>query len=120
MPALVVSNARLRWMTYQVATQVAGHFHGAWVPAFRVTRHRLEADSLQLARNALVQPARWQRLLVHRLEQHHAGIALERQPTGEQLVEDDAETIDIAAVVHPMCLAARLFGAHVGDRADYL
>ena len=47
-------------------------------------------------------------------------IAAERQLAGQQLVEDHAQAVDVAAAVDPVALAAGLLGAHVGRRAEHL
>ncbi len=50
-------------------------------------------------------------------QQHvHRRLAGERQPAGQQFVEDDADAVEVAAAVH--VLAAGLLGAHVAGRAD--
>ena len=50
-------------------------------------------------------------------QQHvHRRFAGERQLAGQQFVEDDADAVEVAAVVH--LVAAGLFRAHVARRAD--
>ena len=51
---------------------------------------------------------------VHRVD---AGVAAERRPAGEHLVQQDAEAEDVAAVID--LAAARLLGRHVGDGAEH-
>ena len=50
---------------------------------------------------------------LHTGEDLHVGACGDGSFTCEELVEDDAERVDVAAVVEP--LAACLFGAHVGE-----
>ena len=47
-------------------------------------------------------------------------VAAERPLAGQQLVEDDAEAVDVAAAIDPARLAPRLLGRHVGRRAQDL
>ena len=68
----------------------------------------------------VVEPARRPRLVLQHLQQQHPPVAAERQLAGQQLVEDDAEAVDVAAGVDPVRLAAGLLGAHVGRRAQHL
>ena len=51
-----------------------------------------------------------------RQQQLHRRFFVEGQPARQHFVEDDADTVQIAAAVHR--LAAGLFGAHVARRAD--
>jgi hypothetical protein len=46
--------------------------------------------------------------------------AIERGGTGQELVKQDAERVDIAASVDIQAAHFGLFGAHVGRRANHL
>ena len=61
--------------------------------------HRLQADRLQVARDAVVEAARRPRLVVQHLVQQHPRGAAERQLAGQQLVEDHAQAVDVAAAI---------------------
>ena len=102
------------------AAQVVGQLAGGRVAAGRRLGHRLQADRLQVARDLVVEPARRPRLVLQHLQQEHAAVAAERPLAGEQLVEDDAEAVDVAAGVDRVRLAAGLLGRHVGRRAEHL
>jgi hypothetical protein len=54
-------------------------------------------------------------VLVHHRDADHR-VRHERRPPGQQLEEDDAERVDVAARVDPA--AVELLGRHVGRRAD--
>src|SRR5206468_8336842 len=59
----------------------------------RLLRHRLQANRLQIARDAVVQRTRRARFIVQHLVQEHAGVAAEGEFAGQQLVEDDTEAV---------------------------
>jgi hypothetical protein len=52
------------------------------------------------------------------VQQRHQVVALERPPPGEQLVEDDAERVDVAGRADEGAVAAGLLGGHVRRGAD--
>jgi hypothetical protein len=81
-------------------------------------RERLDANSLQFPRNAVVALTRRARFLNRDLlQQLGRRITRKRTTTHEQLIEHDAEAENIAATVDPMSLAARLLGTHILGRA---
>ena len=62
----------------------------------RVARHRLEDDRLQVARDPRVELPRTGRVLVQDLVHQHGPIGVrERRPAADQLVERDAQPVDI-------------------------
>src|SRR5205807_9933996 len=74
-------------------------------------------DSSELAGNVLrdVRRERW-RVFQDRREEQSSRVALERPLSGRELVEDDAQREDVAAVIDR--LALHLFGRHIAQRAD--
>ena len=85
----------------QEAPQVVGQLpRGGIAPGGRLG-HRLQADRLQVARDLVVELPRRPRLVLEDLEDQHPAVAPERPLAGQQLVEDDAEAVDIAAGVDP-------------------
>ena len=104
----------------QVSPQVGGQLAGRGVPPGRLLGQGLQADGLQVARNAIVDPARRPGVLVQELmDDHHPGAA-KRQLAAQELVEHDAQAVDVAAAVDVMRPAGGLLGAHVRRRADDL
>ena len=79
---------------------------------------RLEADHLQVAGDGHVDRPRpgW-RLVEDPRDQDRVGTT-ERRPSAEHLVEDDTQTVDVAAAIDFTHPPGRLFGAHVGGRAE--
>jgi hypothetical protein len=98
--------------------QVVGQVLRRGVPVRGALRQGLEADALQLPRQGVVDLPRRPRLGGgDQLQQFVPGVGPERRPPGEQLVEDDAEAVDVGTAVHAVALAAGLLRAHVGWRA---
>ena len=95
----------------EIAPQVVGELPRGGVAAGGGLGHRLEADRLQVARDLVVEVARRPGLVLEHLEEEHPPVAAERALAGQQLVEDDAEAVDVAAGVDPPRLAPRLLGA---------
>ena len=84
-------------------------------------RHRLQANAFQFLRQLFViLPQRTRLVARHLLQQFGLRITPERLATGQQLVEHDAQTEDVAAAIDPMSLATGLFGTHVGRRPGVL
>ena len=82
--------------------------------------HRLQADRLEIARDAIVEHAQGTRFAALDLLDQHGLVAAERPIAGQELVEHDAQTVDVAASVDAVALAAGLLGAHVGRRSQQL
>ena len=82
------------------ARQLALHLLGALVSVLRILGERTEHDHVQVGRDFrpdLRGRLRNLRQVLHRdLER---GVARERQPSGEQLVEDDPDRVDVRALV---------------------
>ena len=104
----------------QESSQVGGQLAGRGVSAGRLLGEGLQADGLQIARDAIVDAARRPGVLVQELvDDHHPGPA-ERQLAAQELVEHDPQAVDVAAAVDMMGLAGGLLGTHVRRRADDL
>src|SRR3712207_8141939 len=56
----------------------------------------------------------------HDLLQHREQRPLERQAVGEQLVQDDAQAVDVAGRADGVRVAARLLGGHVDRKSTRL
>ena len=104
----------------QKPPQVVGQLPRRGVAPARLLGHRLQADRLQVAGDVVVEAPRAARLVVQHLVQQHPRRAAERQLAGQQLVEDHAQAVDVAAAVDAVRLAPGLLGAHVGRRAQHL
>ena len=107
-------------LTGQETAQIRRQVRRRLVALARLLGHRLEADHLQRSGNAIVEAARGAGIFVQYLMQQHAHIAAEGQFAGEQFVQDDAKTVDIAAAIDAVSLAPRLFRRHVRRRAQHL
>ena len=62
-------------------------------------------------------------LMIRRISSYAAAgepLAVERRRAGEQLVQEHAEAVDVAAVSTSSGVDLRLLGAHVQRRADHL
>src|SRR5262245_55995780 len=78
---------------------------------------RLEANAVQLLRNGVVHlPGGTSLDKDDLVEQLSLRVRLEGPSSRQQLVEDHAQTEDVAAAIDPMTFASRLFGTHVGRR----
>ena len=93
--------------------QVGGQIARRGVTPPRLLCQRLQADRLQIARNAIVELAQALRLVVENLVQQHPEVAAEGELAGEQFVEDDTEAVHVAAAVDLARLTGRLLRAHV-------
>jgi hypothetical protein len=99
--------------------EISGELAAVGVALRRIARHRLRHDRGEIARDVGRAGAqrRWRTVgdpVKHRLGR----AAIVRRRSAEELVENRAERVDIGAAIHS--LAARLFGRHVGGRADDL
>jgi len=104
----------------QIALDVFAQRGGAGVAALRLLFERLERDRIQVSAKRAIDLAGAARGLLtnrfHRLVQRTARDAM-RQLAGEQLVEDHAQRVYIAACVDLGRFTAGLLGAHVRERA---
>src|SRR5207237_926477 len=75
----------------QVVPQVVGEVGGGGVAVAQKTRQRLEADALQLSRDARIELSRRLRLAVGDAVDELGALALEGALAGEQFVEHGAE-----------------------------
>ena len=140
--------ARLHRPVGQVPHHVGGEVVGRLVPPPSVLLQRLHHDPVELAPHGAVEPPRvgpppgrdgrerlpqgaepragLRRLLLaddppHLVERRLAErLAVERRAAGQQLVEQDAQGVDVAAGVHVGRREVGLLGAHVQRRADEL
>ena len=96
------------WITVcscQEVPQVFGHFMGRGVTLRSSLGHRLQANSFQFLRQLFVILPQGTRLVTrHLLQQFSLRITPERLATGQQLVEHDAQTENVAAAIDPMSL----------------
>ena len=99
------------------AVQVAQQVAGALVAGRRVALHRPGDDGRQPHGDVGPRLADRRRILVHALHHHRERVVgAEGERAGEDLVQDDAQRVDVAAVVGGF--AAGLLGGHVIDGAD--
>ncbi len=102
----------------QKALQVLGQQRGRVVAMARLLLDRLDADDLQIGRQSGPQTRGPLRLGLEDLAVDlHRGAAMERQPTGQHLIEHDAQRIDVAASVDLIQLSTHLLRGHVERRA---
>jgi hypothetical protein len=96
------------------ALQILGEVPRRGVPILLVFRERLEAGSLQVQRNIAHELTRGLRLIVAHLPQqlHEVGRP-EREAASQQLIQHNAQTVDVRAAVDAMRHTPGLFGRHV-------
>ena len=111
--------SRPDWLTRQVAVKVLGQCLGGGVAFVRLFREAFQADRHQVARNPGLQAGRGDRLLLGDLSDglHHRG-AFERRPSGQHLVEDRAQGVDVGGRTDLVNSPPRLLGGHVTGRAQ--
>src|SRR5581483_11104960 len=95
------------WLMALIAAKIISQLAAACKASARLLGHGLQADRLQVARDAIIETAWWSRFIMQDLVQEHAGCPAERQLAGEHLIEDDTKTINIALAVDFVTLAAR-------------
>jgi hypothetical protein len=100
----------------QVGRQVA---RGLVTPV-RLFRQALERDRFQVFGDVPVQFAGTGRLVVQDLQREHPLRAAERQFARQELEENHAQAVNVAAGVDAMSFAAGLLGRHVRRRAEDL
>ncbi|MFT3766140.1 MAG: hypothetical protein QM820_11595 [Minicystis sp.] len=94
----------------------AGHVAGRLKAIVRARRQRAQGDGLQLGRQVgRERGRRLERPLLHGLEERLVVELPERRAQREQLVEHDAERVDVAPAID--LLPPRLLGRHVPDLA---
>jgi hypothetical protein len=107
----------------QVPPDIAGQFRCRRVAALFVLLQRLPGDDLDVAAIAAVNRAERLRIVfpddAHDFRKR-AALRFIRKFAGQQLVQDHAERVDVAANIHGERVAQRLFGAHVVEGADKL
>ena len=100
-----------------MGSEILGESLGRLVAVDGPLGHRLEADSLQVVGDGVVDPAGWASLEPHDLfQQRLPGVAVERTLAGQEFVKDDAEAEDVGSAVDEVTFASGLFRAHVGGR----
>src|SRR5690606_1415838 len=104
----------------KVATEIAGEEVRARVAPVRLLRHRSQTDRLEVAGDVIAQCAGRAGLLMDDLIEHPAPRSVEGAFAGEELVEDDAERVDVGARIDRLDIAARLLGRHVRGRSEDL
>src|SRR5262245_35812808 len=106
------------WLILKKSPQVVGEVLGGLIAVVRILLNRLEYDGFELGRNGLVELARWAGIVEGDLaEDFGAVLAGKDGLEGEQLVERDAEGVDVAAVVDGDAFGQSLLGTHVAERA---
>ena len=92
---------------------------GRGVAAGGVLRHRLEDDRFQVGGNRRIDAPRGAGLDDSDLPQQLAAVGrIERRLQRQQLVQRDAERINVRAMVEHDARAERLLRAHVAERAQ--
>ena len=106
-------------LAVEEAAQVVGQLRGAGVAPGGLLFQALQADRLQVVRDARLELARRHRLLLDDLADGVDRVAgLERRPAGEQLVEDRAQRVDVGGRADVAGLARGLFRGHVAGGAE--
>ena len=92
---------------------------GGGIAVLRVQCHGLHDDLLQPARNIGIQGRGHGRAAVDMLNGYgHRGFPVIGRPSGHHFVHHHAQTVQVAAVIHPSALG--LFGGYVVHRAKRL
>ncbi len=103
-----------------ISPQVLRQCGGVGIPPRRLLLEALQADRLDVARQARDQPRGGDRLdrldLLERLQQRGG---LERRPAGQQLVQDRAQRIHVRGRSDVPGVAPGLLGRHVAGRAQH-
>jgi hypothetical protein len=107
------------WLSVQVAVKVLGQLLGAGIAAAGSLVQTLEADGFQVSRHLGVQPRRRGRLLGDDLPFRFCRtFGLKWRPTGEHLVENRPQRINIDRRADRPGPAECLFRGHVAGGAD--
>ncbi len=114
-----VDRLRLGREVAEIVPQIVGQVFGRGEAIRGPLGERLETDSLEFLRNRVVNLPRRLGLDVRDLKHRTGPIRrAERIESGQQLVQNDAQAEHVRTAVDEMPLAAGLFRAHVGRRAD--
>ena len=90
--------------------EVIGQLLGRGVTAARFLLEAFQTDSLEVPRDAGIEQAGGYDLRIeHLIDDHLEGVALERRPRRQQVIEDAAQSKDIARRAHLSEAAAGLF-----------
>jgi hypothetical protein len=99
--------------------QVLGQRRRRRIPSLRFLLQTFQADRFQVARALRLQPAGRNRVVGHHLGQRvQGGLAAERRPARQHLIEDGAEGIHVGERAGGAALAAGLLRRHVRGRAQ--
>ncbi len=106
-------------LVIQEALQVLSHLLSRGVALGRFLGNGFQYDGFQLHGNCAVKAARRGRVVEGNLgQQLIAVLAVEGRPQCQQLIQGDAERVDIGAVVHLAAPGRNLLGTHVAQRAQ--
>ena len=107
-------------LAFEEVAQIVGQLAGRGIAMPRLLGHRLQTDALQVARNGPVESPGTRRIGADDLVEQLGSSSRERKRAGEKLVENDAQAVDVRAMVDRMCRVAAdgLLRAHVGGSAD--
>src|SRR5262249_40631329 len=119
-PLQAAHRPRANWLAAQPAAQVVPELAGRLVAVLRLLGHRPQTDRLEVVGNLRVELPWRLRSIVQPGMHQHPRVALERHLAGQELVQDDPETVDIAPAIDLVALAPSLFGTHVRGRAEDL
>ena len=98
--------------------KLVGKFVCSLVALTWVLFQALQPDRLQVALDIGVQLPRAGRFVVDHLVNQHPRVAAKREFARQQLKQDDAQRIHVAAAVGGVGFAVGLLGGHVGRRAE--
>ena len=107
----------------EVALEVGGEGGGGWVAALGLLGERLGEDGLQVSGERPIDRPQRTRFVVLDGASHlgqRLAVEVVGQSSGQQLVAQHAERVDVGTHVDRVARAADLLGTGVGDRADVL
>ena len=121
-PALLntTDGPRLNRLSFDPPPEIVGRCLSRLIALIRGLFQALQADRFQVPRDPAVQPPRAGRLRPQDLHDQHPLVAAEGALAGEQLEQDHAQRIDVAAAVGRVPFTSGLFGRHVGRRAQHV
>ena len=98
--------------------QIVGELRTVRVAILGSFRHRLQADRFEVARNLRAKTPRRRRVALQHAVDDRLGRPLEREPTTQELVQDDSQAVLIGGGLWIALRPARLLGSHERGRAE--
>ncbi len=107
------------WLAGEETVEIVGQLAGARVPPPRLFLQALQHDRVQRNGQVAAPPPEWRRIIGDDLPQRvELGLTAKRRPSGQELIKDASQSVNIGGRPDLGELPLGLLGRHVGRRAE--